>query len=143
MALLRIFCWALIFILRLRFPSGSSIASILLTILNSIVGPELGVTILFNIVHSVTVNNVGSKTLFNPGFINILAMYANKDHSRLKIYTVKKYPTSKPGPGRNKQSCTTSSVKKTLDKENGPIFPRCLEKSFQVGALIPVIWETI
>ena len=26
MALLRIFCWALIFILRLRFPPGSSIA---------------------------------------------------------------------------------------------------------------------
>ena len=29
MALLRVLCWALIFILRLRFPPGSSIASIL------------------------------------------------------------------------------------------------------------------
>jgi hypothetical protein len=28
MALLRVLCWALIFILRLRFPSGSSIATI-------------------------------------------------------------------------------------------------------------------
>ena len=29
MPLLRVFCWALIFILRLRFPPGSSISSIL------------------------------------------------------------------------------------------------------------------
>jgi hypothetical protein len=29
MALLRVLCWALIFILRLRFPPGSSIASIM------------------------------------------------------------------------------------------------------------------
>ena len=35
------------------------------TILNNIVEPESGVTILLT-----TVNNVGSKTLFNPVFIN-------------------------------------------------------------------------
>jgi hypothetical protein len=39
------------------------------TILNSIVEPESGVTILFNIVE--TVDNVGSTTLFNPVYINI------------------------------------------------------------------------
>jgi hypothetical protein len=38
------------------------------TILNNIAEPESGVTILFNIVDSM--NNVGSKTLFNPVFIN-------------------------------------------------------------------------
>ena len=34
MALLRVLCWALIFLLRLRFPPGSSIASILIYIIN-------------------------------------------------------------------------------------------------------------
>jgi hypothetical protein len=36
------------------------------TILNNIVEPELGVTILLT-----TVNNVGRTTLFNPVFVNI------------------------------------------------------------------------
>ena len=100
---------------------------------------------MFNIVHNVTANNVGSKTLFNPGFINILAVYTNKHHSRLKICTVKNIVQASQGqgPGQNKKSYTAPNVKKTLHKQNGTIFPRCLKKSFQVGALIPVIWETI
>jgi hypothetical protein len=42
----------------------------LFTLVNNIVEPGSGVTILFNIMLT-TVNNVGSKTLFNPVFINI------------------------------------------------------------------------
>ncbi len=42
--------------------------ALLSTILNNIVKPELGVTILNNIVHNI--DNVGSKTLFNTVFIN-------------------------------------------------------------------------
>jgi hypothetical protein len=38
---------------------------------HNIVEPESGVTILFNVVGNYMNNNVGSKTLFNPVFINI------------------------------------------------------------------------
>ncbi len=70
---------------------------------------------MFNIVHNVTANNVGSKTLFNPGFINILAVYTNKHHSRLKICTVKNIlqASQGQGPGQNKKSYTAPNVKKT------------------------------
>jgi hypothetical protein len=45
------------------------------TILNNVVEPESGVTILFNIVDSyelaILLTAMGSKTLFNPVFISI------------------------------------------------------------------------
>ena len=48
MALLRVLCWALIFILRLRFPPGSSIASINVFFLINILFSRLTLIIFIN-----------------------------------------------------------------------------------------------